>query len=216
MKRLLDSEAALAEGLAELRRIDPAIGRLVEGGAYPPVRKRPAGFLGLVSIVVAQQVSTASAAAILGRLQAALPDMSAEAVASASDAELLGAGLSRNKLRTIRAISAAVVAGELPLDGLGDLPGEEAHAALTSVHGVGPWTADIYLLFCLGHPDIFPAGDLALQEAVRLVLGLEARPDARATAAIAQRWRPWRGVAAGVLWAFYRQVKSRDGVIQPM
>ena len=213
MTRLLDSEAALAEGLAELRRIDPAIGRLVHGGAHPPLRKRPGGFPGLVAIVVGQQVSTASAAAILRRLHGVLPDMSAEAAAAASDEALLGAGLSRNKLRTIRAIGAAVLSRELPLDRLGDLPGEGAHAALTSIRGIGPWTAEIYLLFCLGHPDVFPSGDLALQEAARLMLGLDARPDAREMAAIADRWRPWRGVAAGVLWAYYRQVKARDGVI---
>jgi DNA-3-methyladenine glycosylase II len=208
---LLDSESALAEGLAELRRIDPAVDRLVGAGAHPPLRKRAGGFSGLVSIVVGQQVSTASAAAILARLDAAFPGITAEAIAAASDADLLGVGLSRPKLRTLRAISSAIHDGTLHLDRLADMPAEAAHATLTAVSGIGPWTADIYLLFCLGHPDIFPAGDLALQEAARALLGLAERPNAKELASIAERWRPWRGVAAGVLWAHYRQLKGREG-----
>lgn len=209
--RLLDSEEALAEGLAALCAADPALAGIVARGARPPLRKREAGLAGLVGIVVGQQVSTASAAAIGARLHAALPSMTAETVAAAPDGDLLGAGLSRPKLRTLRAVARAILEGELPLERLAALPAEEAHRTLTAVHGIGPWTADIYLLFCLGHPDIFPSGDLALQEAARLLLGLERRPDGRATARIAERWRPWRGVAAGVLWAYYRQVKSREG-----
>jgi DNA-3-methyladenine glycosylase II len=210
---LLDSEQALDAGLAELCRIDPAIAELVEAGLRPPLRRREPGLGGLVSIVVGQQVSTASAAAILGRLQAAFPDLTAEAIAATADADLLAVGLSRPKLRTLRAISAAILERRLVLDGLAALPAEAAHAALTAVSGIGPWTADIYLLFCLGHPDVFPAGDLALQEAARALLDLPARPDAKALAVIAARWRPWRGVAAGVLWAHYRQLKGREGVL---
>ena len=89
---------------------------------------------------------------------------------------------------------------------------DEAHAALTALHGVGPWTADIYLLFCLGHADAFPAGDLAVQEAARIALGLRKRPDAKALTKIAEAWRPWRGVAAHLLWAYYHAVKKRDVV----
>jgi DNA-3-methyladenine glycosylase II len=213
MTLLLDSEAALTAGLAELCRIDPLIAGLVEAGLRPPLRKREPGLAGLVSIVVGQQVSTASAAAILGRLNTAFPDLSAERIAATSDAELLGVGLSRPKLRTLRAISTAILERGLRLDSLAGMPAEAAHAALTAIPGIGPWTADIYLLFCLGHPDIFPAGDLALQEAARALLGLTDRPDAKRLAAIAERWRPWRGVAAGVLWAHYRRVKGREGVL---
>jgi DNA-3-methyladenine glycosylase II len=93
---------------------------------------------------------------------------------------------------------------------------DEAHAALIALHGVGPWTADIYLLFCLGHADAFPAGDLAVQESARLALGLRTRPDAKALAKMAEAWRPWRGVAAHLLWAYYHVVKKRDVVpVQP-
>ena len=211
MTMLLDSEEALTTGLLELCRTDPAVARLVDKGLRPPLRKRGPGLGGLVAIVVGQQVSTASAAAILARLNAAFPGITAEAIASASDADLLGAGLSRPKLKTLRAVASAIIDGTLRLHALADMPAEEAHATLTAISGIGPWTADIYLLFCLGHPDIFPAGDLALQESARALLGLAERPSARELAGIAERWRPWRGVAAGVLWAHYRQLKGREG-----
>ena len=103
------------------------------------------------------------------------------------------------------------MAAGLPLERLGELGADEAHALLTTVKGIGPWTADIYLLFCLGHADAFPAGDLAVQEAARLALALPARPPEKELLALAERWRPWRGVAAKVLWAYYRLAKSREG-----
>jgi DNA-3-methyladenine glycosylase II len=96
------------------------------------------------------------------------------------------------------------------------MPADAAHEALCAIHGIGPWTADIYLLFCLGHPDAWPAGDLALQEAARLAFGLPARPNAKQINVLAEPWRPWRGVAARLLWAYYRAVKQRDVIpVQP-
>lgn len=210
---LIDTQPALEAAVAALCRLDPTMTRIVEGGARPHLRKREPDLSGLVSIVVGQQVSTASAAAILGRLRAAFPTLDAQTIAAASDPELLAVGLSRPKLRTLRALSAAILDGRLDLARLAAVPAEEAHAALTAISGVGPWTADVYLLFCLGHPDILPAGDLALQEAARSVLGLAGRPDAKAFARLAERWRPWRGVAAYLLWAHYRQLRSREGIV---
>lgn len=210
---LIDTDEALATGIAELCRADRAMARLVASGIRPPLRKREPGLAGLVSVVVGQQVSTASAAAILGRLRAAFPTLDAPTITAASDSELLSVGLSRPKLRTLRAMSAAILEGRLRLENLAAVPAEEAHAALTAISGIGPWTADVYLLFCLGHADILPAGDLALQEAARSLLGLSGRPDARALALLAKRWRPWRGVAAYLLWAHYRQLKRREGVL---
>ena len=207
----LDSEAALAAGLAALRARDPVLDRAVREGSTPTLRLREGGLPGLVAIVVGQQVSTASAAAILGRLRAAVPGLDARSIAEASDATLLGAGLSRAKLRTIRALAEAAGGGRLDFAALAAQPVDEAHAFLRGHHGIGPWTADLYLFFCLGHPDIMPAGDLALQEAARLLLDLPARPDARALAALAERWSPWRGVAALVLWGHYRRLKGREG-----
>jgi DNA-3-methyladenine glycosylase II len=207
----LDSEAALEQCLAALVKRDRVIKRLVAEGARPPLRKRDPGFEGLAGIIVAQQLSTASANAIWSRFKARFPELAPAAIAAASDDELRAAGLSAPKIRTLRAIAAAVIDGTLPLDRLRELEADAAHAALTAVKGIGPWTADIYLLFCLGRADAFPAGDLALQEAARLAYKLRERPGEKAFIALAERWRPWRGVAAKVLWAHYRLAKSREG-----
>lgn len=212
---LLDGEAALADAVLQVGQADPVLARLVAAGAIPPVRKREPGLAGLLSIVIGQQVSTASAAAIGRRLGAAFTAIDAAAIEAAIDPEFAAIGLSRPKIRTFRAIAAAILAGRLPLDDLHRQPIDSARDALVSVSGIGPWTADIYLLFCLGHPDAFPAGDLALQEAARLVYALPARPDAKALATLSERWRPWRGAAAGILWAYYRQAKSREGGLAP-
>jgi DNA-3-methyladenine glycosylase II len=208
---LLDSDAALARGLRALTRRDPLTRALVAGGARPPLRKRDPGFQGLAGIIVSQQLSTASAAAIWSRLLARFPALSPGDLAAATDADLRAVGLSAPKMRALRAVAAAVAEDRLPLGGLGERGADEAHALLTAVKGIGPWTADVYLLFCLGHADAFPAGDLALQEAARLALGLAARPTEAELRAVAERWRPWRGVAAGVLWAYYRLAKAREG-----
>lgn len=209
MDARLDSEERLAEGLAELTARDPALARAVAEGSVPGLRRRPEGFAGLAWIVVGQQVSTASAEAINGRLAAAFPGLPPQAIRDAPDADLQALGLSRPKIRTLRAVAGAVLDGSLPLADLGRRPADEARAALVAVHGIGPWTADIYLLFCLGHADAFAAGDLALQEGARLVYDLEARPNAAALTAMAESWRPWRGVAAKVLWAHYRRMSGR-------
>ena len=126
----------------------------------------------------------------------------------ASDETLRACGLSTPKMKTLRAIADAMADGALNLSALAETTAEEAHATLCAIHGIGPWTADIFLLFCLGHPDAWPAGDLALQEAARIALGLRNRPDAKRLEKIGQRWRPYRGVAARLLWAYYRVMKE--------
>lgn len=211
MATLLETDAVLKRGLAALAQADPVMARLAAEGVMPQLRKRPPGFEGLAWIVVGQQVSTASATAIWGRLRATLEPPTPQAFLALSDESLRAAGLSAGKVRTLRAVATEILEGRLPLDGLHDLQAEEAHALLTRVRGIGPWTADVYLLFCLGHPDAFPSGDLAVQEAARLAYGLDRRPDAKALTMLAERWRPWRGVAAKVLWAYYRTVKAREG-----
>ncbi|MGO4870940.1 MAG: DNA-3-methyladenine glycosylase family protein [Roseiarcus sp.] len=209
----IDCQAALEEASARLLALDPElVGRLVAVGGPPPLRRREPGFAGLAAIIVSQQVSVASANAIFGRLEAELAPLGAASVIAADDAALKRCGLSQPKMRALRALAEAT-AGGLDLAALGALDAETAHRALIAVKGVGPWTADLFLLFCLGHPDAFPAGDLALQEAARIALGLEARPDARRLERIAERWRPLRGVAARMLWAYYRGVKQRAGVV---
>jgi DNA-3-methyladenine glycosylase II len=211
MATLLETDQVLKRGLESLTGADPVMGRLVADGAIPQLRKRPPGFEGLAWIIVGQQVSTASAAAIWGRLKGILEPATPAVFLQLSDEDLRAAGLSAMKARTIRAAAMEIVEGRLPLDSLHEFPADEAHGLLTRVKGIGPWTADIYLLFCLGHPDAFPSGDLAVQEAARLAYGLEERPNAKALTALAERWRPWRGVAAKVLWAYYRLAKAREG-----
>jgi DNA-3-methyladenine glycosylase II len=210
--RALDTDGALAEGLAELGRLDPVMARLVAEGARPALRKREPGFHGLAWIVMGQQLSVASADAIWKRLVERLGPLTPSTVEAAEDATLKSCGLSAPKLRTLRAIAAAIASGSLPFDELGEMPADAAHAALTAVKGIGPWTADIYLMFSLGHPDAFAAGDLALQEAARLAYRLAARPSASELVALAEKWRPWRAVAATVLWAHYKIARKRPGV----
>ncbi|WP_201835148.1 DNA-3-methyladenine glycosylase family protein [Microvirga zambiensis] len=211
MATLLETDAVLKRGLDALTEADPVMARLAASGIMPQLRKRPPGFEGLAWIVVGQQVSTASATAIWNRLRQRLEPATPEALLRLSDEDLRMAGLSAGKIRTLRAVATEIAEERLPLDRLHDLPADEAHNLLTRVKGIGPWTADVYLLFCLGHPDAFPSGDLAVQEAARLAYGLEQRPDAKALTALAESWRPWRGVAAKVLWAYYRAVKAREG-----
>ena len=211
---LIDGEEALASAAAALIALDPGtIGRLVAIGGPPPLRRREPGFSGLAAIIVSQQVSVASANAIFGRLEAALTPLGAEVVLAAGEAPLRACGLSGPKIRALIAVAEAVASQNLDLAALATLPAADAHRALVAVKGIGPWTADIFLLFCVGHPDAFPAGDLALQEAARLALELRRRPDAQKLEQIAERWRPFRGVAARMLWAYYRVAKARAGVV---
>jgi DNA-3-methyladenine glycosylase II len=206
----------IAAGIAALVVLDPRLAAVLAVAGQPPLRRRPDGFAGLASIVVAQQLSTASANAIWTRLTAVLDPLDHTAVLNSRPARLKRAGLSAAKIKTLKALAKAVDRGALDLRTLADLPADEAHRVLTGLHGIGPWTADIYLLFCLGHPDAWPAGDLALQEAARLAFALAARPSTKQMIPLAEPWRPWRGVAACLLWTYYRSVKRRDPVpIQP-
>jgi len=216
MDHRIHTEADLDAALALLVAAEPRFAELVKVGGRPPLRRRPAGYAGLAAIICAQQLSTASAGAIWGRLTAAFDPFEPAAIARARTARLARLGLSAAKIRSLKEIARAVVRGKLVFASLGELAAEDAHAALTALHGIGPWTADIYLLTCLGHADAWPAGDLALQEAARPAFGLRARPNAKEMVALAEPWRPWRGVAARVLWTYYRALKGREGApIQP-
>jgi DNA-3-methyladenine glycosylase II len=212
MSSRIENEADLAAAVERLVAVDPRIGEMIALGGPPPLRRREGGFAGLASIVCSQQLSTASAAAIWGRLAAAFDPFEHEAILAARTPKLQRAGLSIPKIRTFKTIARAVRDGAIDLDALGEMPAEEAHAALVAIKGIGPWTADIYLLFCIGHADAFPAGDLALQEAARIILRKRKRPTAKQLEKIAEIWRPYRGVAARVLWAYYRVAKQRDAV----
>jgi DNA-3-methyladenine glycosylase II len=207
----IHTEADLDHGIAALIAADPRFAALIAEAGRPPLRRRADGFASLASTVVSQQLSVASANAIWGRLTAAFDPVEPAAIIRARKERLARVGLSAPKIRALKEIARAVVRGDLRLATLGDIEADAAHAALTAVHGIGPWTADIYLLGCLGHTDAWPAGDVALQEAARLAFGLKARPTAKEMLPLAEPWRPWRAVAARVLWTYYRAVKGREG-----
>lgn len=204
--RIIDSAADLAEGAAWLCRAEPRFAPVLAEIGPLPLRRRPDGFAALLDMIVSQQVSTASAAAIHARLVAAGFDREA-AVAGAEAGALAACGLSRPKIAYLHAIARAAP----DYDALRRLPDGEVTARLTALKGVGRWTAELYLLSALGRADAFPAGDLALQEAARVLFGLPARPAPAAFEVLAEAWRPWRAVAARALWSYYRQIKGREG-----
>jgi DNA-3-methyladenine glycosylase II len=212
MIQFLHTQSDLALALAQLVQADPRLAPVLEKAGEPALRRGEPGFPGIARIICGQQLSTASARAIWGRLQAAFDPFHHDTLRRARADRLGRLGLSAAKIKSIKAIANALSKGHLDLDHVAQSDADTAHAALIAMHGIGPWTADIYLLFCLGHADAWPAGDLALQEAARIALGLKTRPTAREMSAIADAWRPWRGVAAHLLWGYYHVVKRREGV----
>lgn len=178
-----------------------------------PLRRSPPGFESLASNIVAQQVSTASARAIFGRLTRLIDPLEPAAVLAADETVFREIGLSRPKQRTLLAVSEAVIVGDLDLQALCLLDPENAIRKMTAVPGIGPWTAQVYLLFCAGHPDIFPARDVALQSAVATAFDMPVRPSDKELTQLAESWMPWRGVAARLFWAFYRETRGREGVL---
>ncbi|MEO9903936.1 DNA-3-methyladenine glycosylase 2 family protein [Nisaea sp.] len=199
-------ENALHHAVIELTRRDPDIELLYKKLGPPPSRREPPGFASLIRILTAQQVSLASASAIWARLNQQI-DVTPAAVSRATDEDFKQAGFSRPKVRYARALAEHVLDGRLDLENLQNLDDEAVAQTLTSVPGIGRWTSDIYLLFCLGRLDIWPGGDLAIQEALRALKKLEARPRERDTHPIAEHWRPYRGAAAQLLWQYYRMLK---------
>ncbi|WP_316200648.1 MULTISPECIES: DNA-3-methyladenine glycosylase 2 family protein [unclassified Bradyrhizobium] len=211
----LGSQAVLEDAIRDLVKQDARLAPVLEATGMPALRRREPGFAGIAHIVCGQQLSTASAAAIWGRLQAAFDPFDADAVRRARADRLGRLGLSAAKIKTLKHIARELGAGRLNLDVLADEDADAAHATLTALPGIGPWTADVYLLFCLGHGDAWPAGDLAVQEAVKVGLGLATRPTAKQMMPLAEAWRPLRGAAAHLWWSYYRVVKKREGVITP-
>jgi DNA-3-methyladenine glycosylase II len=201
------TDLQIAQSRAELARLDPALARADAAVAPFAWRIRPRGFVGLTAMVVDQQVSVAAAAAIWRRFEEGLGGaVTPQAVLAASEEQLRSFGLSGQKARYMRAIAQA---GAL----FDDLPGmsdDEAVAHLTAIKGVGRWTAEVYLLFCEGRHDFFPAADIALQEGLRLAEGGEARLSIKALYQRAEIWKPHRGVAALLLWAYYTGVKKGE------
>ena len=195
--------AALARATAWLAARDPDLAGIVERHGPPPLWDRPPGFATLVAIILEQQVSLRSGAAALDRLRAAAGGLEPAAVAALGEAGARGAGLTRQKARYVMELARSIADGQFDLDDVAAAADADARAALLGLVGIGPWTADIYLLMALGRPDVWPAGDLALAAAMAHAKRLDARPDAAAQRAIAAAWRPWRSVAARLLWHAY-------------
>lgn len=183
---------------------DPELAAALARIGYPEPRVREPGFATLLRVIVAQQVSTASAAAIWRRLEAALGGAVAPGpFLTLGEAGLRACGFSGPKIRYGQGLAAAVLDGSLPLAALATMAEEEAVAALTALKGLGRWSAEIYLLFALGRADAFPADDLALQVAYQRLKALPARPNGKALRALVEPWRPFRGAGAVFLWHYY-------------
>ena len=205
------STETLGPAVAELGARDPDLAAVVERFGPPPLWSRQPGFSTLVRIILEQQVSLRSARAAYARLQAVAGRVTPARVASIPERELRAAGLTRQKAAYCRGLASAIVADGLDLGRLGGLPDDEVRAALVELPGIGPWTADIYLLMALGRPDVWPRGDLALARAIQRVKRLRRTPGDDRMIRIARAWTPWRAVAARVLWHDYLSSGRRNG-----
>ena len=205
--RLIVSDACVAEGAVWLAQAEPRFASALAATGPLPLRLRADGFAQLLSAIVSQQVSVASARAIWAKLEAA-GMVSEEAILSVTEEDLRGLGLSRQKARYAHALAAA----RLDFDALRHTPTDVVVKELTAVNGIGVWTAEIYAMFSLGRADVFAPGDLALQEGARLLFDLPERPKDKALRQMAEAWSPWRSVAARTLWAYYHVVKQREGI----
>src|SRR6516225_8563769 len=209
----LNTQADLEDAIHALVKLDSRLKPILEVAGMPSLRRREPGFAGLAHIVCGQQLSTASASAIWARLSAAFEPFDHDAIRRARTDRLGRLGLSAAKIKTLKHLARELAAERLNLDVLAEEDADAAHHTLTALPGIGPWTADIYLLFCLGHGDAWPAGDLAVQEGVRMGLALPTRPTSKEMVPIAEPWRPMRGAAAHLWWSYYRALKKREGVI---
>ena len=197
------TEARLLDAVEGLAASDPALCAVVARFGPPPMWAREPGFPTLVHLILEQQVSLASAQAAFDRLRVAADPLTPSTFLRLDDAELLAAGFSRQKTRYARALATAVEDGSLDVDGLAALDDDDVDAALTALPGIGPWTATIYRLMVLLRPDAWPVHDIALAQALAELRGLDGRPDATGMLALAEAWRPWRAVAARILWHHY-------------
>lgn len=211
MRLLLDA-TDLDEGLTFLTTADPRLRPVLATAGTVALRYRPPGFEGLARIIVAQMLSVASADAIWSRFAALLDTVTPANYLAQTEAALRAVGLSRGKVKTLDAVARAALAG-LDLEALADETAETTIAQLTALPGVGRWTAEIFLLFCARHADVFPAGDLALQVATMEAFGLPERPSEKEMRAISAAWSPWRGVAAKLFWAYYKAVRDGRAVL---
>ena len=209
----LDSEAKVASHIEALVGIDPRLAPVRDFAGPVQPRINPPGFAGIAKVITGQQLSVTSAAAIWSRFEQLPGALDPETYLSLSEEAVRGTGFSGGKFRTVRVIAEAMVAGTLDFTHLETLPADEAVAYLVAHKGIGPWTAEVYLMFCAQHPDVFPAGDLALLKAVQHGLGLDARPTIKQMVAIAAGWAPHRSAAALLFWRYFAVMRDREGIL---
>ncbi|KQT48008.1 DNA-3-methyladenine glycosidase [Devosia sp. Leaf420] len=209
----IDTPEGVAAHLDSLMALVPELIPMRERvGAVLP-RVNPKGFAGMAKVICGQQLSVQSAAAIWGRFSLLPGALEPESYLLLDEETVRGAGFSRGKFAAVRTIAEAVVAGELNFAEVDALPAEEAIKALVALKGIGPWTAEVYLLFCAAHPDIFPAGDLALLKAAHHGLELDARPTIKEMIGLAESWSPHRSAAALLFWRYFAMMRDREGIL---
>src|SRR3979411_470596 len=209
----LNTQADLEDAIQALVEQDRRLKPLLALTAMPAPGRRDPGYAGLAAIICGQQVSTASAAAIWARVSAAFDPFHHNTLRRARADRRGRLGLSAAKIKTLKNLARELASERLNLDVLANEDADAAHNTLTALHGIGPWTAAAHLLFCLGHGDAWPAGAVAIQEAVKVGLVLKTRPTAKQMTPLAEPWRPLRGAAAHLWWAYYKVLKAREGVI---
>jgi len=204
----INSQKDVETGLVELGALDAELKPIISMVPHVPLRREQTGFPGLCRIIIGQHVSTASASAIHTRFVERINPVSPESYLAANETTLIEIGLTRAKQATLSTLSNAIVSNTLDLEALAEMTAQDAIQKLTGLKGIGPWTAEVYLLFCVGHRDVFAAGDLAVREAVRMAFDMEERPSEQELRQIATRWAPQRGIATRLFWSYYEHVKG--------
>ena len=206
-ERIITSQECISEGLVALNKLEPKFRQAINAIDEIPLRSTSGGFARLLSTIVSQQLSVAAADAIWKKIELAGLNQ-INKIKEVSDQDLRQVGLSKQKVRYVRSLANA----KINYDALKAMPTSEVVSELTQVSGVGNWTAEIYAMFSLGRADVFAPGDLALQEATRLLFNLPERPSEKELRVMAKEWSPWQAVAARLLWSYYNDQKKREGI----
>lgn len=209
----ITTQADVDADIQQLLIKDPRLKRVFAVIEQVPLRLRTGGFAGIAQVVVGQLLSVASANAISQRLNCLVAPLTAENYLKLDKQQLLDCGLSHAKYHTLTVLAQAQVSGQLDFTAIANMPAEQALKSLCQYKGIGPWTAQVYLMFCLGHRDIFPVGDLALRKGVEQALSLAQTPSQTETEQIASHWSPYRASAARLIWAYYAVMKQREGIV---
>ncbi len=213
MPLIISTPEDIKKTTKKLIRQCPYMKKIYQDVGYPPTRRFENGFPGLARIVIGQQLSVASASAIWTRFENLLHDVSVRAMDKQSDIDIKSCGVSSAKIKTLRALCEHITSSQINFEDFVKQNVEDTKKQLTNIHGIGPWTADLYLMFCLGHPDAWASGDLALQYAVQNILSLQERPTAKELEILSNQWQPWRGVAARLLWSYYSHIKQQKSAL---